>query len=444
MGKTYWQAVEQQVIPALVILSAVMHHAWTTHDNLKYSPKTNYKMKRIYLFALLFLLTLGSIGQNPTEILKNSYLKCQSVQNGYYEMTKYMKYMTEKDTVKTSFNCYFKKLEDDSLYSSAFHYNYNSSAFSGEIMYTGNDFITCNVSDSSGVIMAKSKWAEKIQASRHNFTFYSPLTNRQSVPLQHDSDFVNSPNVYKFIGNENLGGTSCYHVRVNLPSEYDSLSQMNNIRIEYNYWISRYDSIPIQYTIEYDIAEAMDTSYQYEKFILKKYDLNNLPDGSQLTRNSIPPFYKLKDYVPYVRPELLPENSLAPDWDLASLNDELVSLNNLKGQLVLIDFFYKSCQPCMLAMPKLQALHEKFKDKGLKVIGIDPFDKDKLDLSAFLKKRGVNYTILLSERTLASKYNVSGYPTLYLIDRTGKIVFSQTGYSEEMEIILEELIKKYL
>ena len=95
-----------------------------TLENLKYSLKTNYKMRKIYLFVFLILLSLASNGQNPTEILQNSYLKCQSIQNGYYEMTKYKKYMTEKDTVKTSFNCYFKKLKNDSLYSSAFHYKH--------------------------------------------------------------------------------------------------------------------------------------------------------------------------------------------------------------------------------------------------------------------------------------------------------------------------------
>lgn len=78
------------------------------------------------------------------------------------------------------------------------------------------------------------------------------------------------------------------------------------------------------------------------------------------------------------------------------------------------------------------------------MIGIDPYDSDKKDLAAFLKKRGVTYTILLSDRDLPVKYHVSGYPTLYLVDRTGKFVFSQSGYSEEMEKVLEELILKYL
>lgn len=98
----------------------------------------------------------------------------------------------------------------------------------------------------------------------------------------------------------------------------------------------------------------------------------------------------------------------------------------------------------MLALPGLQSLHEKYKNKGLKIIGIDPYDKEEDDISSFLKKRGVTYTVLLEGGETAKNYRVSGYPTLFLIDRNGKIVFIQEGYGDETDKKLEEIILKYL
>src|SRR6185503_1959515 len=129
--------------------------------------------------------------------------------------------------------------------------------------------------------------------------------------------------------------------------------------------------------------------YQYEIDVLNKYEINNLKDESILTLGSIPSYYKLKDYVPYKSAEPLPKDTLAPSWQLLSLADEKISLTELKGKLVLIDFFYKSCYPCMQALPASQTLNEKYKDKGLRIIGIDPYDKKEDDIAAFLAKRGV-------------------------------------------------------
>ena len=184
--------------------------------------------------------------------------------------------------------------------------------------------------------------------------------------------------------------------------------------------------------------------YQYEKIILNKYEVNTLTDESPLKISSIPSWYKLKDFVPYKSPKLLPNDTIAPNWVLPSLTDEKINLEDLKGQLVLIDFFYRSCYPCMQALPGLQALHEKYKDKGVKIIGIDPYDKKEDDIAAFLAKRGVTYTVLLEGKQAAKDYRISGYPTMYLIDRNGKVIFTNVGYGKGTEDILEEAIKKNL
>lgn len=402
-------------------------------------------MKNMLLTTGLILICFASFGQDVKMILKQSYDKCQSVHNGYYEMSKYMKYMSNNDTSKSSFNCYFKKLTDDSLYSSAFHYKaFWKDDYTGDVLYTGDDFVSTSTEDSTATIMQKSMWAKEIKSYSHNYTFYSPLTNKKSSPLQHDSDFIDNKHIFKLVGEENLNGALCYHIQVNKIPENDSTEAMKILRQEYQYWIKKEDLIPIQYSIAFDLVMNNDTMYQYEKFVLNKYEINNLKDENILTLNSIPTYYKTKDFVPYKSPDPLKKNTIAPNWELLSLTDETISLKSLRGQLVLIDFFYKSCYPCMQALPALQALSEKYKSQGLQVIGIDPYDKKEDDIATFLSKRGVTYTVLLGGKDAAKDYHVSAYPTMYLIDKTGKIIFIQVGYGKDVEGTLDELIKNNL
>jgi len=402
-------------------------------------------MKLNLINAGLIFCSFTSFGQDAKVILQQSYDKCQSVKNGYYEMTRYWKSISKKDTSKTSFNCYFRKLDEDTLYSSAFHYKvFWKDEFTGDVMYTGDDFVTTSAKDSSAEIMSKSKWAKEIKSYAHNYKFYSPLINKKSSPLQHDSAFFDNKHIFKYVGEEIINGSSCYHIQVNEIPENDSTEMMKIFRIEFHHWIRKMDFIPIQYSIAFDMVMNNDTMYQYEKYYLNKYEINNLEDENILTLNSIPSFYRTKDFVPYKSPNLLPKDTIAPDWELLSLTDEIISLKSLQGQLVLIDFFYKSCYPCMQALPSLQALHEKYKAKGLTVIGIDPYDNKEDDIATFLSKRGVNYTVFLDGKDVAKDYHVSGYPTMYLIDKTGKIIFTQVGYGKGVEDKLEEIIKNNL
>ena len=98
----------------------------------------------------------------------------------------------------------------------------------------------------------------------------------------------------------------------------------------------------------------------------------------------------------------------------------------------------------MLALPGLQALHEKYTKQGLKVIGIDIYDKKEDGIVAYIAKRGVTYTVLLGGENVGEDYHVSGLPTIYLIDKKGKIILSQVGYIKGQEEILEEVVKKNL
>lgn len=400
------------------------------------------------LVIIIFLATLllASCKPDAEHILKKSFEKCQSIENGYYEMTRSMKYMSDNDTTSFSFNCYFKKLADDTIYSSAFHYQrYYGGEYSGDVLYTGDDFVNYSKNDSTGEIRSKTLWAKNIKSVSHNYTFYSPITNKESYPLPDESDLTDDRHTFQFVGEVKINEFTCYHIKMNIKPENDSTEMMNTIREETHFWINKQDFIPVQYTIAYDMVMSNDTMYQFQKNVLSKYELDMLFDETPITLTSVPEYVKLKDYVPYKMPELLPIDTLAPNWSLLSLKDTLVSLSNFKGNVVLVDFFYKACYPCMLALPALQSLHEKYKGEGLRIIGIDPYDtKEKDDIDSFLAKRGVTYTILLGGKDVVREYHVSGYPTIYLIDKNGKIIFAQVGYGEDMEDKLEAVIKAYL
>jgi thiol-disulfide isomerase/thioredoxin len=394
------------------------------------------------IFSGLFLtVTLALNAQDVKDILQKTFDKCQSVQNGYFEMTRYMKFMSSKDTSKTTFIYNFKKLKNDTLFSSAFHYKqFLNGEYTSDVIYTGEDLITAYAGDSTATIMAKKLWAKDIRSFSQNYTYYPPLTNRRSGPLPHDSDFIDKNYSFRLIGEENLNKVPCYHIQVNKRPDNDDNEMMKTLRIEYHFWISQIDMIPVQFSTAYDIVEINDTMSQYEKYVLTRFEINTLKDSNILTLSSLPAFYKLKEYTPYKIQPTLPKDTIAPDWQLYSLTGEKISLAGLKGKLVLIDFFYSSCYPCMLALPCLQALHEKYKEKGLLVLGIDPYDKKEDGIDKFLAKRNVTYTVLLGDKDIAKQYRVSGYPTIYLVGKTGKIVFVDIGYGKDFDTVLEKVI----
>jgi thiol-disulfide isomerase/thioredoxin len=403
------------------------------------------KMKSIVI--VIFSSLIISCDPNVKEILHKSFIKCQFIQNGYYEMTRYSDSTIDKNTPYETYTCYFEKIKNDSLFSSAFHLSHFSKGQNKmEVIYTGEDFVKIDKIDSTATIMSKAKWAKDIKASKFKYPLFSPFVNHSSSPLPNDSDFNDKKYKFKFIGEEEINNNICYHIQGNETPKDEENSPIKTIKIEYHFWISKSELIPIQYSL--DVVGVMnrmnnDTIFQYTKDVLTKYELNNLKDKSILTLQSVPNNFKINDYTPdneFV--PLLPIGTTAPNWQLVSITNEKIRLTDLMGKYVLIDFFHKGCHPCIESMPALQRLHIKFKNKDLQVIGIDPLDQNESDLANFLSKRGVSYTVLLGNENLARSYKVKNYPTIYLLDKNNKIIFADYGYHKNLENIVEEIILK--
>jgi peroxiredoxin len=139
----------------------------------------------------------------------------------------------------------------------------------------------------------------------------------------------------------------------------------------------------------------------------------------------------------------LPDFSEAKPFISKTLKGENVSLAQLKGKVVVLNFWFVGCAPCVKEMPDLNTLVDKFKDNP-NVVFLAPTFDNLLKVNDFLKKKAFNYTIIPDARGWINDYAISTYPTHVIIDRRGTIAFSQINEGEKVIALMEKTINELL
>lgn len=131
-------------------------------------------------------------------------------------------------------------------------------------------------------------------------------------------------------------------------------------------------------------------------------------------------------------PAPAPAGPLAPAFTGRSLDGEPFDLAGLRGQVVLLNVWATWCEPCRQEMPELQALHTRHRAQGLTVVGVS-VDAARLgpEVRRMVEDFGLTYPNVHDGRnTIGPAFKVVGYPTSFLIDRAGAIVWRRDGLLE--------------
>jgi peroxiredoxin len=158
-------------------------------------------------------------------------------------------------------------------------------------------------------------------------------------------------------------------------------------------------------------------------------------------------FMEIPEDMEFEEPEHPTLGMAAPDFSLKTLRtDKTVTLESLRGKVVVLDFWATWCGPCVAGLPTMQKVTDAFKDRGVVFYGIDLLEPA-ARVQSFVDKKKWTFSVLLDEKgEVAKQYKVNGIPHSIVIGKDGKILNVHVGFggAEVLEKQLTEELKAAL
>lgn len=141
-----------------------------------------------------------------------------------------------------------------------------------------------------------------------------------------------------------------------------------------------------------------------------------------------------------------PSHTAAPDFTLKSQKGDNLKLSELRGKVILINFWASWCGPCRQEMPVLNELYQHYRSLDFTVLGVN-VEQNSDKAESLLKEIPVSFPILFDNHNQVSKlYNVKGMPSTVLVDRDGNVRYTHIGYQagteNEYQSKIRELIRE--
>ena len=134
-----------------------------------------------------------------------------------------------------------------------------------------------------------------------------------------------------------------------------------------------------------------------------------------------------------------------PAISLQDMDGKTIKADQFKNSVVVFDFWATWCGPCITEIPFLNRLQEKYKDRGVKVVGVTLASGDAGEVKPFVSRFKMAYPVLMGNDDQAYELNIMGFPTTYIVDRDGKVfqkyIGSGPSKAQRMESDIQRLLE---
>ena len=393
---------------------------------------------RVKIALILVIPILFSNCQNKSEMPKVELEKLISDLNQKssisYDLDYKIKYFDFTDTTSISAKTIIIKEKSDSL-------------FGGYIWYSRKDSIKDYIKyyDLNSFYIINNKHKEVIRYNPKKPIPYGFTNNFDGKLLK--TYFLQDSSLKKLIQDSIYKSTvtdknGLLKLKILYPDEDEIINQEKEITFD-----------KLSNAVKQIIFRAeLDSLQEYNEWNLSniKFDYVKANDLDKKFR-AITEDYKFIEYEAISKKDNLP---LANGQEVEAFKGQYLAqsksefeLANFKDHIIILDFWYRTCPPCIKSIPQLNNIYSNYKSKGVKVFGLNDIDTDSISkklLVPFRHKENIKYPIVLIDKSVAKKYKVKGYPTLYVINKNQKVVYSKLGYSENLEREIDSVINKII
>lgn len=379
-------------------------------------------------FAIILCSINYSCSNSDHDILLNTSKRLNKIETVSYQLNVKM------------FEAYSGMLTSDNSYSAFFESNNSDTIIGANYLISGKEGV--GGYDGTNTFYTNKKKQELIYSKVYSYDCLYAMGDlsipelRNLLPLIiNDTDIIIN-RMSDTIVNKN----KCYQFSIEMHKKVITYNgklvhnNKGNITIDnngdshYQLLINKKDNLPEQFII---LSYHM-TPYKIISF--KDYNFSPKFDKHKLNYAVGYPNLKIKSATDLFKEHRINDpliNTKAKDWILPAINGDSIQLSQLNSDLTLLEFWFPGCTGCAIAIPHLNEIQKKYKQKGLKVFGIEYTNKDSVDVAAYILKKKIEFPILYSAKKMAKTYKVSVAPTYFLINDQGIIVYKSRGFNKE-------------
>jgi thiol-disulfide isomerase/thioredoxin len=401
--------------------------------------KIKYSFK-YYLLLLFQLIITGEAifgqssnpGLSAETILQKSIARLKEFTGFKYDASFKMKFFDNTDTTDFfSRQCRVIKKQQDSI----LKYHALLSNGGTTIGYTGQQFFMSSKKENwlkmeSTAVLGRSFIRNNIGINFVPHFIYStdPLNNWIKAAI----------NIVR-LEDSRVAGQKCYVIKFIFKADEE-------ITLSERYlYIDKQTFLPVKMQV---YAEYKGIQQEYQELVIK--NLVGIKNKNAAIQYNFSPGLEPQPFDAARRKTevpLLKEGSSAPGFTGKDLDNKPFKGEDVSGKkLLLVDFWYLACPPCLEAIPELAALQNEYSYKGLQILGLnstDTSEKKMAEIRKFVPVLKINYPVILINKETEQAYQVTAWPTLYLIEN-GKIIYANKGYNKAELKNLRSIIEQHL